>query len=108
MSIMSELDSLTRERTIKKEYAEDSSDFILTQEVEADDAAAARQFGQYLREKCDCRGSNWRWNNVWLGKGGKMVTTYTIYVDGIEDAIERQNDAWASHQTEIDRQNGQY
>lgn len=108
MSTMSELDSQTRERTIKKDYAEDSSDFILTQEVEADDVAAARLFSQYLREKCDCRGSNWRWNNVWAGKGGKLVTTYTIFVDGIEYAIERQNDAWASRQSDIDCQNGQY
>jgi hypothetical protein len=108
MSVMSELDSQVSERTISKEYADESSDFILTQEVTADNAASARQFGQYLREKCDCRGSNQRWDNVWLGKGGKLVTTYTIYVDGIEYAIERQNDAKAWIQTDIDRQCGGY
>ena len=92
MSAMSELDSQIHARYVGgREYTEDG-DFTLTVEVTADTVEAARNFGHWLAEKCECPRSSWRWNKVWLGKGGKLVTTYTIFVDGIEFAIERSND----------------
>jgi len=80
-----------RERQVKKDVTEDG-DFTLTIEVTADDTDAAREFSAYIKDRTDCPRSNWRWNGVWAGKGGKLVTSYTIFVDGIEYAIERSND----------------
>jgi hypothetical protein len=106
---MTDHDQDIRHEHAGKEFVEDGcGDFILTIRVIAATFEAARQHSQYLKEHSECRGSNWTWKGVWECKGGKLVTTYDIYVDGIEYAIEQRNHAWASVQTEIDHRYGQY
>jgi hypothetical protein len=66
---------------------------LITFEVVAKGFAGIRAFhadaGRFIRD--------------WVGAGeGLLKGTYSVLVDGAEIAIERQNDAWASQQQDIE------
>lgn len=103
MVTAADLDAQINILFVSKEGVEESSDFIITYKVTADSFDACRVASKDLREKCDAPRSNQRWDNRnWtFNRGtGKWETTYSVYVDGIEYAIERSNDYQAFLRTD--------
>ena len=78
--------------TIKREKTEDG-DLLITMEVRAKGFAGVREFhataNRFIRDWTAC-GDGW------------LKGTYNYLVDGAEIAIEAANDAWASHQQDIE------
>ena len=92
------LDAQVNHVFLRKEFVEDGDgDFILHHKVTADCFDACRLANKELIEKCETPRTNWRWSDrQWVFKNGKWETSYFVYVDGIEYALERQNDYIAS------------
>ena len=98
MGRIAELDAEINTMFLSKEYTEDG-DIVISYKVTADSFDACRLANQTLRDKCDVPRSNWKWDDrSWTFNGGtgKWETKYHVCVDGIEDAIERSNDYYAS------------
>lgn len=89
--MMQDLD-LYQTQPVHRERNEDG-DIVVTWEVIAKGFDGARAFIKQFDRSPE----------FWSGMGdGWLKATYFTVIDGAEDAIERQNDEWASRQQEIE------
>jgi hypothetical protein len=82
--------------TVNREHTDDG-DVLVTFKVVAKGFAGVRDYNEHAAHSL----------SVWKGIGNGFVeATFTRLVDGVEIAIEKRNDYYASIQTEMDRQFG--
>ena len=85
----------------------EDGDYLATITVRAKGFAGVRAYNEVRKRYVTRSGSPFGTLDEWTGCGdGWLKATYTYLIDGAEVALERQNDAWASQQTEMDERRG--
>jgi hypothetical protein len=99
---MIENTDLFNTRLAKSEWTEDG-DKLFVWEVRAKGFAGVKAYNAERTNQMTSIGGRLEPLTEWTGCGdGWLKATYSYVVDGAEIAIEARNDAWASHQQEIE------